>query len=40
MNNQQKKRLLKAGKPVIKLHFLGAAGHVTCSMNLIEYWQG
>ncbi len=40
MNNQQKKRLLKAGKPVIKLHFLGAAGHVTGSMNLIEYWQG
>lgn len=40
MNNQQRKRLLKAGKPVIKLHFLGAAGHVTGSMNLVEYWQG
>lgn len=40
MNNQQRKRLIKAGKPVIKLHFLGAAGHVTGSMNLIEYWQG
>lgn len=40
MNKQQKKRLAKAGKPVIKLHFLGAAGHVTGSMNLVEYWQG
>ncbi|MBI1271851.1 MBL fold metallo-hydrolase [bacterium] len=40
MNNQERKRLLKAGKPVIQLHFLGAAGHVTGSMNLIEYWQG
>jgi len=38
MNNQERKRLLKAGKPVIQLHFLGAAGHVTGSMNLIEYW--
>ena len=40
MNKQQRNRLLKAGKPVIKLTFLGAAGHVTGSMNLVEYWQG
>lgn len=40
MNKRKRRQLAKAGKPVIKLHFLGAAGHVTGSMNLVEYWQG
>ncbi len=39
MNRQDKKRLARSGKPLIKLHVLGAAGGVTGSLNLIEYTE-
>ena len=39
MNRQDKKRLARSGKPLIKLHVLGAAGCVTGSLNLIEYTE-
>ncbi len=37
MNRREQKRLSKTGQPIKKLHFLGAAGGVTGSLNLIEY---
>lgn len=37
MNSKSQKRLARSGKPLTKLHVLGAAGGVTGSMNLIEY---
>ncbi|MGD9680890.1 MAG: MBL fold metallo-hydrolase RNA specificity domain-containing protein [Candidatus Obscuribacterales bacterium] len=40
MNKREQKRLARSGKPLIKLHVLGAAGGVTGSLNLIEYTQG
>lgn len=39
MNRQEQKQLAKTGKPVFKLHVLGAAGGVTGSLNLIEVYQ-
>ncbi|MDZ4834026.1 MAG: MBL fold metallo-hydrolase [Candidatus Melainabacteria bacterium] len=36
MNRREQKQLARTGKPVIKLHFLGAAGGVTGSLNLVE----
>lgn len=37
MNRREQKRLSRTGQPIKKLHFLGAAGGVTGSLNLIEY---
>lgn len=37
MNKREEKRLAKSGKPIVKLHVLGAAGGVTGSLSLIEY---
>lgn len=39
MNRKEQKQLAKTGKPVFKLHVLGAAGGVTGSLNLIEVYQ-
>lgn len=39
MNRREQKRLSKTGQPITKLHVLGAAGGVTGSLNLIEYFE-
>ncbi len=39
MNRREQKELARTGKPVIKLHFLGAAGGVTGSLNLVEVFS-
>jgi metallo-beta-lactamase family protein len=39
VNRQEQKRLARSGKPLIKLHVLGAALGVTGSLNLIEYME-
>ncbi len=36
MNRREQKELARTGKPVTKLHFLGAAGGVTGSLYLVE----
>ncbi len=38
MNRRQQKELARTGKPKIKLHVLGAAGGVTGSLNLVEFF--
>ena len=39
MNKREQKQLARSGKPIIKLHTLGAAGHVTGSLNLVEVFE-
>lgn len=39
MNRREQKELARTGKPIIKLHFLGAAGGVTGSLNLVEVFS-
>jgi len=40
MPNPQKRRQARTGQPRLKLHVLGAAGGVTGSLNLFEYFEG
>lgn len=38
MNKRQQKELVRTGKPITKLHVLGAAGGVTGSLMLVEFF--
>lgn len=40
MKRKKESRLFQKGQPAIKLHVLGAAGGVTGSLNLFEYFDG